>query len=1014
MQLPLSREHMVKKASSQKQKQRIYFIVTLAFSLFLPNATGSVVQHNNHKGVTTEKCRIAMDEMSSMGIKPCIPAKLPISYSTWLSDSKLFDSRAPCNRHAAEPQHWLPEAVSSSQETPAFNEGRINRSNSVNGEFHFSLCAPHHHENITSMLTCCTMEMERNLLHRTQREIQEGLSGFLSRWSTDVSKLRARLRDEYLTTFELFRKELNRTLCSNVDATHTAPNCSQFSAELFHKFRSLGEQLMLGTEDMSREISTPIDNLIMHLLIDMSCQSKSQSGTSTLEEYNEEIRCQKYCQARLNPILDSQMSGLDSNQLKEIVGNYIGSAPTSQSFAYPWLQKHRQELPTAKKTENNWRQSNSDQYKRLYSQDLLYAFRLNRLLMQSLELAETLIEGLTEFNPAQGSCMHKLMRMHRCALCAGEPLTRPCPELCLTIMFNCLKPITELHTSWKRFTEAIKLVVQTLLAKPQLSLAVQFKQLPRRLVAYFRHFLTYHKEWLQPQCSGTEKLLELFSLSESVEEEAHSETSNADVLTQLQRQQESLGSLQLKVDLWAEVWTRASAAVCSESPYLSSPPNALEDCWNGTTTGRFLATNCDFCAQMDDAGGNTQTVRAANELLAYDGYQRNPRVQWQRHKSDGLDASALQHRKPQHFSSEMTHFSSAQQDMDLATYRANELLVRASRNLHWSTDAMTGELHAYNLASGKEDMSNSPSRQTESWVQIPQNHAEQTKFGNLFSPESEKSLDEAEELNTSLRRMAYGPIMSWNARHLAGTRDSKTARFHGQRSPSRMDVKDRYTTAQNKSASQVLNQEQPVNNPSMPQESEDGGSGVQPSWMVYGWPPIPQPPQIDESAKPPNAQRNIPGDNIVQDNEYAGSGFIDTQSGLPSFMEYADYPQLGTFHNLINPSNQVKPEESLRERAPTDDEDFSETEDGPTLVDTSTSEINKGIQSTSDLIAPHENRNKSGKQESRNVLVKSGNQDVIDQKGRGSRRRQIWGPGYFVWAFCPNSVITILMTLCFN
>lgn len=44
------------------------------------------------------------------------------------------------------------------------------------------------------------------------------------------------------------------------------------------------------------------------------------------------------------------------------------------------------------------------------------------------------------------------MRMHHCALCAGETLIRPCPELCSTVVTSCLQPLGELHGPWKRFT----------------------------------------------------------------------------------------------------------------------------------------------------------------------------------------------------------------------------------------------------------------------------------------------------------------------------------------------------------------------------------------------------------------------------------------------------------------------------------------------------------------------------------------------------------------------------------
>lgn len=44
--------------------------------------------------------------------------------------------------------------------------------------------------------------------------------------------------------------------------------------------------------------------------------------------------------------------------------------------------------------------------------------------------------------------------------------------------------------------DTIKIASDTFLDKPQLSMMVQFRQLPRRLTAYFRHLLKTHKDWV--------------------------------------------------------------------------------------------------------------------------------------------------------------------------------------------------------------------------------------------------------------------------------------------------------------------------------------------------------------------------------------------------------------------------------------------------------------------------------------------------------------------------------------
>ncbi|KAF5403319.1 hypothetical protein PHET_03408 [Paragonimus heterotremus] len=186
---------------------------------------------------------------------------------------------------------------------------------------------------------------------------------------------------------------------------------------------------------------------------------------------------------------------------------------------------------------------------------------------------------------AQGTCAYKLMRMQYCSLCAGLDLTRPCPELCLTILSGCLKPLSELHFSWKRLTDALKTVAKTFLDKPQLNLIVQLRQLPGRLVTYYKHLLKTHTAWLQPQCSGTQKLLEIF---ESVDptKSIDSETPSSTDITTLQTYRELMTRIHRKMEQLAVIWIRASSAICAESPHLVLSSDQPDRCWNGTTRGR--------------------------------------------------------------------------------------------------------------------------------------------------------------------------------------------------------------------------------------------------------------------------------------------------------------------------------------------------------------------------------------------------------------------------------------------
>ncbi|KAA3681741.1 uncharacterized protein DEA37_0013144 [Paragonimus westermani] len=464
------------------------------------------------------------------------------TFTSSVSSSELFNSKT---------QLW--STHSSSQEQLPRNSHQYHR---------YSLCHPLNQADLSSRKTCCTLEMEWALLDLTVKQLQESLSAYLARWSAQLSELRHALRDHIFRTLEVFHMELNRTLCGALDPRHKVYNCTQISSELFPKFRLMIEQFLIGQGDANLDISIPIDNLIMQLLIDASCQSTRLLADSTMEEFDEEFkrkdavvkpitassintisRCHKYCQARLNFILDSLMTNSEQVLLSE--SEQFGG-PTSQR-----LSDSRRQF-THMFDSSHDRLLDVSQYKSLYTPELLFAIRLNRILMHSLELVETLIEGLREYNMAQGTCAYKLMRMQYCSLCAGLDLTRPCHELCLTILSGCLKPLSELHLSWKRLTDALKTVTKTFLDKPQLNLIVQLRQVPARLVTYYKHLLKTNAAWLQPQCSGTQKLLDLFESVDPIKSRSSETPSSTDVTT-LQNYRELLTQIHRKVHLAVEL-----------------------------------------------------------------------------------------------------------------------------------------------------------------------------------------------------------------------------------------------------------------------------------------------------------------------------------------------------------------------------------------------------------------------------------------------------------------------------
>ncbi|KAF6770047.1 hypothetical protein AHF37_11440, partial [Paragonimus kellicotti] len=133
-------------------------------------------------------------------------------------------------------------------------------------------------------------------------------------------------------------------------------------------------------------------------------------------------------------------------------------------------------------------------------------------------------------------------------------------------------------------------------------------------------------------------------------------------------------------------------------------------------------------------------------------------------------------------------------------------------------------------------------------------------------------------------------------------------------------------------------------------------SGLQPSWPLIDWPnPATFPGLTAQVSKPTaSSKQNLnaatglddtnrrtatqsqssPSSDKSLDSTYEGSGFFRTPGSLPAFMEYADYPHLNTLHNLLQPNvglpardETVSPRTDYKD-APTDDEDFNETEPG--------------------------------------------------------------------------------------
>ncbi|KAF5397599.1 hypothetical protein PHET_09490 [Paragonimus heterotremus] len=228
-----------------------------------------------------------------------------------------------------------------------------------------------------------------------------------------------------------------------------------------------------------------------------------------------------------------------------------------------------------------------------------------------------------------------------------------------------------------------------------------------------------------------------------------------------------------------------------------------------------------------------------------------------------------------------------------------------------------------------------------------------------------------EEVSSSLGLLAYGSMLGWNVPGVV-SRVSDRTRFEQADSTMRMSVNDQHRQRGITKNSSILHQQSNMSSPRSEglalaaSDPSDMSSGLQPSWPLIDWPntaalpglkaPVSSPTEsskqnlnavsgLDDSNRRPAVQPQLsPSSDKPLDSTYEGSGFFRTPGSLPAFMEYADYPHLNTLHNLLQPNvglptrgETVAPRTDY-EDAPTDDEDFNESE--PELSNNS-DDINK-------------------------------------------------------------------------
>ncbi|CAH8430902.1 unnamed protein product [Heterobilharzia americana] len=768
-------------------------------------------------------------------------------------------------------------------------------------------------DSILPKQTCCTFQMELGLLQKTTEELHLSLSNYLGRWHKELSSLRTSLRDELIQSLEMLKISLNRTLCSYELLKNKKDNsqsilsnrtwsCWQHTMELVSKFSLVLDQSFLTQDDIILDLMFPVDNFLMQSLLETSCQMHiTDAKNIQAEELDEKIKCHEYCQARLNLIFDSLTGHSDLPSLtrksRNLILNTVNKSTISSQSTSPLSDEEddeyivenenqslkRRDIKSSSNTNKNiideQNQLNNfffeaEQYRLLYRPELVFTFRLNRKLIQSLELGESLIDGLKNFNIAQGTCMRKLMRMHHCALCAGETLSRPCPGLCSRILLNCLRPLNHLNPHWQRFTETIKGVANMFLEKSNLRLEKQFEDFPERLVNYYHQLLNTYHNWLQPQCSGIVKLYGVFNLIKNNSKNIR-QRMKRNHEERLKKYKKVFEQIKTTMDDITSVWSRSGTALCSESPYLALLNGRHDQCWNGTAISSDINNNAKTTIPSSSRKQRTSFI-PNNDLHQSNAIETD----------DLLSASIA---STNYLLNNPSWNSPLQHDKELAFRRANEILVRASRDLDWSVKTLLAETNAYNSLNTKSNSQKDEYLQgvdklkTNSWVQIPTSQKPENTDVEQYEA-SRNSHGSHSDMTNSLGALAYGSILGWNAQEEEERRLSTNLRgnnpslFDTSSNPIQEMTKKKNSTDKSQ-PSKVLDR-----NPYI-------GSGFIPGWPLYAWTPISSPGKDNPYEKPVDS--NFPQQEI----NYEGSGFHNPKDSLPPSGEY-DYPQMFPFVNM--------------------------------------------------------------------------------------------------------------------
>ncbi|CAL4073009.1 unnamed protein product [Meganyctiphanes norvegica] len=83
------------------------------------------------------------------------------------------------------------------------------------------------------------------------------------------------------------------------------------------------------------------------------------------------------------------------------------------------------------------------------------SFMALRTFVQGLATVRDVVRSVLKINPSLPPCVHELMKMSKCAMCAGELGVHPCKPYCLDVVDNCLVHHKPLVQHWHAYVDAM-------------------------------------------------------------------------------------------------------------------------------------------------------------------------------------------------------------------------------------------------------------------------------------------------------------------------------------------------------------------------------------------------------------------------------------------------------------------------------------------------------------------------------------------------------------------------------